>query len=82
MALYMSVLLRIWCKRVSQHKNDLVDGFTKRYGIRSLVWYERCESMETAIAREKAIKECQRAWKIRLIEECNPEWHDLYDDLV
>ena len=68
-------------QRVWQHKNDLVDGFTKRYGVHNLVWYETCADMIAAIAREKAIKEWQRAWKIRLIQEANPEWKDLYDEL-
>ena len=56
-------------KRMWQLRNDVVQGFTKRYGVHLLVWYETCGSMETAIAREKAIKEWKRAWKIRLIEE-------------
>lgn len=68
-------------QRVWQHKNDVFDGFTKRYGVHTLVWYETCGSMETAITREKAIKEWKRAWKIRLIEENNPDWHDIYEDL-
>src|SRR6187455_499981 len=57
-------------KRVWQHRNDLADRFTKRYGVHRLVWYEQCGITEAAIAREKAIKEWKRAWKIRLIEEC------------
>ena len=69
-------------QRVWQHKNDLVEGFTKRYGVHTLIWYEVCGTMETAIAREKAIKEWKRAWKIRLIEGRNPEWRDLYDELL
>ena len=69
-------------QRVWQHKNDFVEGFTKRYGVHSLVWYETCGSMETAIAREKSIKEWKRTWKIRLIEESNPDWRDLYYDLI
>jgi putative endonuclease len=69
-------------QRVWQHKNDVFDGFTKRYGVHALVWYETCGSMETAITREKAIKEWKRAWKIRLIEETNPNWLDLYEDLI
>jgi putative endonuclease len=64
-------------QRIWQHKNDVVEGFTKRYGVHSQVWYETC-----AIAREKAIKEWKRAWKIRLIEESNPAWLDLYEDLL
>ena len=63
-------------KRVWQHKNDLVEGFTKRYGVHTLVWYEVHESMESAIRRERAIKEWKRAWKLALIEKENPTWRD------
>ena len=66
-------------KRVWEHKNHVVDGFTKKYKVDRLVWYEVHETMESAIQREKAIKEWQRAWKLRLVEECNPDWRDLYD---
>jgi len=69
-------------KRVWEHKNDEVDGFTKRYGVHMLVWFESHEDMATAIAREKAIKEWKRNWKLELIEQANPEWHDLYTDLL
>jgi putative endonuclease len=69
-------------QRVWQHKNDVVEGFTKRYGVHRLVWYEVCGTMESAVAREKAIKEWKRAWKIRVIQERNPEWRDLYDELL
>lgn len=69
-------------QRVWQHRNDLAEGFTKRYGVHRLVWYEQCGTMQTAIAREKAIKEWKRAWKIKLIEEVNPDWRDLYEDLL
>jgi len=69
-------------QRVWQHKNDLVQGFTRRYGVHRLVCYELYDTMETAIAREKAIKEWKRAWKIRLIEDFNPEWADLYESLM
>ena len=69
-------------KRVWQHKNDFVEGFTKQYGVHTLVWYEVHETMESAIAREKALKNWHRAWKIRLIEESNPEWLDLYEKLI
>ena len=68
-------------RRVFEHKSDLVEGFTKKYGVHSLVFYEVTESVEEAIAREKRIKKWKRAWKIRLIEETNPEWRDLYCDL-
>ena len=69
-------------QRVWQHKNGLMKGFTKRYGVHILVWYEVHETMEGAIMREKAIKEWHRAWKIRLIEESNPTWRDLYGEIV
>jgi putative endonuclease len=68
-------------QRVWQHKNGLVEGFTKRYNVHMLVWYELAETMQAAISREKAIKEWKRAWKIELIENLNPEWRDLYAEL-
>jgi putative endonuclease len=68
-------------KRIWEHKNNAVESFTQRYGVHTLVWYEPHESMMSAIDREKAIKEWQRAWKIRLIEANNPEWDDLYQGL-
>jgi len=69
-------------KRVWQHKVDMVDGFTKRYGVHTLVWYEAHDSMESAIRREKPIKEWKRKWKLELVEKDNPEWKDLYEDLL
>ena len=69
-------------KRVWEHKNNLVEGFTKRYGVHKLVYFERHEDMISAITREKRIKKWNRAWKIRLIEQQNPEWNDLYDSLL
>jgi putative endonuclease len=69
-------------KRVWEHKNHLVEGFTKRYGVDRLVWYEPHETMDSAIRREKAIKEWKRAWKLELIEKSNPEWTDLYEGLL
>ena len=69
-------------KRVWEHKNDLVEGFTKRYGVHILVWYELHSNMESAITREKAIKEWKRRWKLELIEGINPDWRDLYDELI
>jgi len=64
-------------KRVWEHKNDLLDGFTKRYGVHRLVYYELHADMLSAIAREKHLKKWNRAWKLQLIEEKNPEWKDL-----
>ena len=69
-------------KRVWQHKDDVVEGFTKRYGVHMLVWFEFHENMPDAIAREKAIKEWKRKWKLELIEASNPDWRDLYFELV
>ena len=69
-------------KRVWEHKNDFVDGFTKRHGVHTLVWCEAHETMESAIAREKALKAWRRVWKLELIEKENPEWMDLYEKLV
>lgn len=69
-------------KRIWQHKNDLAEGFTKKYSVHTLVWYELHEEMNPAIEREKNIKEWQRAWKIKLIEKTNPSWRDLYDELL
>ncbi len=69
-------------KRVWEHKNKLVPGFTRKYGLDKLVWYERHETMESAILREKAIKNWKRLWKLRAIEERNPDWRDLYEELV
>ncbi len=69
-------------KRVWEHKNNVVEGFTKKYGVHTLVWYEGHETMESAIQREKTIKNWKRAWKIKVIEEMNPQWRDLYPDLL
>jgi putative endonuclease len=69
-------------KRVWEHKNDLVDGFSKKYRVHELVWFEVHEDMQAAIIREKNIKAWKRAWKIELIERANPEWIDLYNGLV
>ncbi len=69
-------------KRVWQHKNDLADGFTKKYRVHQLVWYESHPTMESAIKREKALKNWHRIWKIRIIEQMNPDWLDLYQELT
>ncbi len=69
-------------KRVWEHKHDVIDGFTKQYGVHDLVWLEQHRTMESAIAREKTIKEWRRAWKIRQIEIENPRWRDLYPELL
>ena len=69
-------------KRVYEHKSDAVEGFTKRYGVHTLVWYELHETMESAITREKTIKGWKRQWKLELIEKENPQWNDLYPSLI
>ena len=69
-------------QRVWQHKNGVFGGFTKRYKVHLLVWYELHETMENAFSREKALKEWRRKWKLDLIERGNPEWDDLYDGLL
>jgi len=68
-------------KRVHDHKNKLVEGFTKKYKVHNLLWYEMHRSIESAITREKQIKKCNRAWKIKMIEKENPEWTDLYESI-
>ncbi|MFL5058460.1 MAG: GIY-YIG nuclease family protein, partial [Xanthobacteraceae bacterium] len=77
--LYLGVTNNL-VRRVHEHKNKVVPGFTSRYGVDRLVWYECYDDPTTAIMREKDIKKWRRAWKIRLIEEMNPDWHDLYDE--
>jgi putative endonuclease len=69
-------------QRIWQHKNDVVEGFTKKYRVHMLVWYELHEDMESAIIREKRLKKWNRAWKLRIIEEMNPNWDDLYDSII
>jgi len=69
-------------KRVWEHKNDFVEGFTKKYRVHNLVWFEQHASMESAISREKSLKEWRRHWKIKLIEELNVRWRDLYPELL
>ena len=68
-------------KRIWEHKNDVVDGFTKKYGIHQLVYYELHDSIENAIRREKSMKRWKRGMKMEAIEKMNPDWKDLYDDL-
>jgi putative endonuclease len=69
-------------KRVYEHRQHAVAGFTDRYGIHPLVWFEVHENMASAILREKQLKKWNRAWKMKLIEEKNREWRDLYDGIV
>jgi len=66
--------------RISQHRDGSLRGFTRKYGVKLLVWFEVHETMESAILREKRIKKWERAWKLELIEADNPEWRDLAED--
>ena len=68
--------------RVWQHKSNVSEGFTKTYGVRTLVYFELHEDMASAISREKQIKNWQRKWKLELIEKQNPTWRDLYEELA
>ncbi len=69
-------------KRIWEHKTKAVDGFTRKYGVDKLVWYELHETMVSAIQREKAIKFWERHWKLKTIEAMNPDWRDLYEELI
>jgi putative endonuclease len=69
-------------KRVCEHKQDAAKGFTQRYQVHDLVWYEQHEIAESAISREKQIKKWNRSWKIELIQSMNPDWRDLYEDVT
>ncbi len=69
-------------KRIWEHRNRMVEGFTERYGVHHLVWYELHESMESAIQRGKRLKEWKRIWKLELIERSNPDWQDLYPTIL
>ena len=68
-------------RRVYQHKQNIIEGFTKKYNVHNLVYYESCPDVKAAITREKQLKKWKRRWKIELIEKGNPEWRDLYSDL-
>ena len=65
-------------KRVYEHKNKMIEGFTKKYNVDCLVYYEETPDVISAITREKQLKKWNREWKVKLIEKHNPEWHDLY----
>jgi len=78
--LYVGVTSNL-IKRVDEHKNDVVAGFTKKYKVHNLVWYETHDNAVSAISREKQIKKWKRQWKLQLIEKDNQKWIDLYDDI-
>lgn len=67
--------------RVWQHKEGVAEGFTKKYGCKMLVWYAVADDIASAIVREKQMKEWKRAWKLRVIEEMNPDWNDLFESI-
>ena len=69
-------------QRVWQHKEGLSEGFTQEHGVKILVWYEQHETMESAISKEKSMKKWLRAWKLRAIEQANPEWNDLWLEIT
>ena len=77
--LYIGVTSDLF-KRIYEHKNKLVEGFSKKYDLRKLVYYEYHPTSESALRREKAMKKWNRHWKLKLINEFNPEWKDLYKD--
>ena len=79
--LYVGVTSEL-AQRVWQHKEEFVEGFTKRHGVKTLVWYEQHETAESAITREKQIKKWNRAWKRKLIEQANPYRNDLYSEIT
>ncbi len=68
-------------KRIWEHKNKVVEGFTEKYDVNMLVWFEQHDNAESAIRKEKRLKKYPRQWKINLITEKNPDWNDLYDDI-
>ncbi len=78
--LYIGVTSNL-VKRVYEHKNNIIEGFTKKYNIHKLVYYETTNDIESAIRREKQLKKWNRKWKIELIEKNNPKWRDLYFEL-
>lgn len=69
-------------QRIWQHRNDATDGFTSKYQVHRLVWHETHGTMESAITREKQLKNWKRLWKINLIEKTNPHWRDLYEEIL
>lgn len=79
--LYVGVTSNL-IKRAHEHKQNIVDGFTKKHAVHDLVWYELHENMESAIQREKTIKNWKRKWKFTTIESMNPYWRDLYEEIL
>ena len=78
--LYIGVTSNL-VKRVYEHRNGLVEGFTRKYGIKMLVFFERTTDVNAALQREKQLKKWDRKWKLELIEKNNPQWKDLYEEI-
>jgi putative endonuclease len=78
--LYIGVTSNL-VKRVHEHREGMVDGFTKEYGVKMLVYYEQTNDVQSAIQREKRLKKWSREWKLELIEKNNPQWKDLYEEI-
>jgi putative endonuclease len=79
--LYIGVTSHL-VKRIWEHREGVVEGFSKQYGVKQLVWYEVHSEIVHAITREKQIKKWNRNWKVNLIQEMNPDWRDLYDEIL
>ena len=79
--LYIGVTSNL-IQRIWQHREGVVEGFTQQYGVKTLVWYEQHETMESAITREKALRKWNRDWKLRLVEKFNPQWLDLWPEIT
>jgi len=79
--LYLGVTSNL-TQRAHQHREGLIEGFSQKYGCKTLVWFEQHSEITAAIAREKELKKWRRAWKLALIEKQNPQWRDLYEDLI
>ncbi len=79
--LYIGVTNNL-ARRVFEHKNDIIEGFTKKYGVHMLVYCEEYNEVESAIRRERQMKKWNRQWKITRIEQQNPEWRDLYEEVI
>lgn len=79
--LYIGVTSNL-VQRIWQHREGVVEGFTRQYRIKTLVWYELHNTMHGAISREKALKKWNRAWKLRMVEEHNPQWRDLWPEIT
>lgn len=79
--LYVGVTSNL-SKRIWEHKTKVVRGFTSKYNLNKLVWYEQHETIELAVKRERDIKFWKRKWKLEIIDDMNPDWRDLYEDIV